>query len=367
MIQPRLAVAGLSLALALTGLAAAAPAGTERAHASSEAIVTHWIEEEFELIAANAMNPPRAARALALLSVAVQRAERAAPPGRKSAAVGAAATTVLAHLFPDDRAQTAGGGPGSEAGRAVARQVVTRARKDGSDQVWTGQPPVGPEFWVPTPPAFQETPLEPLAGTWRPWNLRSPSVFRPPPPPRPGSPRFEAELREVYEVSQTLTDEQRRIAAHWADGAGTVTPPGHWNQIALELIRSRELGARAAATVLAVLNTAQADAFIACWDAKFAYWSLRPVTAIRRALDPDWLPYITTPPFPAYTSGHATTSAAAAEVLASFFPGAAGRLRAAAREAADSRLYGGIHFSSDNAAGLELGARVAKRALTRSG
>jgi hypothetical protein len=104
-----------------------------------------------------------------------------------------------------------------------------------------------------------------------------------------GSKRYAREVREVYDVSQALTTEQKRIADFWADGAGTITPPGHWNAIALDLIRSHRLSDRAAAHLLAALNTAQADAFIACWDAKYTYWSERPVTAIRRELDPAFL------------------------------------------------------------------------------
>ena len=79
----------------------------------------------------------------------------------------------------------------------------------------------------------------------------------------------------MHEVSRTLTAEQRRIAAFWADGAGTVTPPGHWNQIALELLRSAGWSTLAESRALATLNTAQADAFIACWDAKYTDWSMR--------------------------------------------------------------------------------------------
>jgi membrane-associated phospholipid phosphatase len=150
-----------------------------------------------------------------------------------------------------------------------------------------------------------------------------------------------------------------------ADGPGTVTPPGHWNAIALDLIRSHQLSERAAAHLLAALNTAHADAFIACWDEKYTYWSERPVTAIRRELDPTFLPYITTPPFPSYVSGHSTTSGAASTVLAARFADAARMLRALAVEAAASRLYGGIHFRSDNEAGLALGKKIGLVAVKR--
>ena len=144
-----------------------------------------------------------------------------------------------------------------------------------------------------------------------------------------------------------------------------MTPPGHWNQIAINLIRRHRLSESAAARVLAGLNTAQADAFIACWDAKYTYWSERPVTAIRREFDPNFLSYIATPPFPSYVSGHSTTSAAAAESLSAFFPRARMRLRAWAEEAAVSRLYGGIHFRSDNEVGLALGKKVGRAAVSR--
>ena len=179
--------------------------------------------------------------------------------------------------------------------------------------------------------------------------------------------QFALELREAYDISRSLTGQQKAIASYWADGAGTVTPPGHWNVIALDLLRVHPLDPQATARLFATLNSAQADAFIACWDAKYTYWSMRPVTAIRRYLDPTWLPYLVTPPFPSYVSGHATTSAAAAEILGTLFPSEAGQLRAMAAEAAISRLYGGIHFRSDNEAGAELGRKVGAAALAAEG
>lgn len=331
--------------------------------------MTDWIELDLAQIAAHRTNPPRAARGLALLSVAMLDATRV-PPGQRRAAVAGAAATVLAYLYPDAASvfdEVASGErprAGLAEGRRIGARVVAEARTDGSDAVWTGPVPAGPGLWVPTPPAFAP-PLEPLAGDWRPWNLSEGSQFRPSPPPTFGSKAYAREVQEVYDVSLSLTDEQKRIAEFWADGPGTITPAGHWNRIAIELIRSQGLSDVPSARVFAALNTAQADAFIACWDAKFTYWSERPVTAIRRELDPSWTPHITTPPFPSYVSGHSTTSSAASEVLAAYFPGSAQRLRAWAQEAAVSRLYGGIHFRSDNETGLALGKKVAAVALTR--
>jgi hypothetical protein len=355
----------LSLVALALGLAGGAPA---RSHDRSAA-VTRWIDVELTEIAAHGTNPPRASRGLAVLSVAMRDASRL-PRRYRQAAIAGAASTVLAYLYPD-RADAFAELAASERprvalewGRRIGARVVARARTDGSDAVFQGTIPVGPGLWVPTPPAFAP-PLEPLTGTWRTWNISSGSRFRPGPPPAFGSRRYAREIEEVYDVSRGLTDEQKRIADFWADGAGTVTPPGHWNQIAIELIRSDRLSDQEAAHLLAALNTAQADAFIACWDAKFTYWSERPVTAIRREFDPSFLPYIVTPPFPSYVSGHSTTSGAASTVLAARFPRAARRLRAWADEAAVSRLYGGIHFRTDNEAGLALGGRIGQVAVNR--
>jgi membrane-associated phospholipid phosphatase len=353
--------------------AAASPA---RAQVTEPSAVAPWIEFELNAIASHATNPPRAARALANVSAAMYKAARTGG-GAPDDAVAGAASTVLVYLYPDQAApiqalagQVADvGGKGFAHGQVIGRAQVAHAQSDRSDNVFAGSIPAGPGFWVPTPPAFIQSPLEPLAGTWRTWNLHKGSQFRPGPPPAYGSAAFVDEVQEVYEVSQTLTDDQKRIAEFWADGPQTVTPPGHWNRIALDLVRAAGWPTLRASLLFAALNTAQADAFIACWDAKYTYWSMRPVTAIR---DPrfvhdskarGWLSYIVTPPFPSYVSGHSTTSGAASTVLAAFFPQQAGELRAMAEEAGASRLYGGIHFRSDNEAGLELGRRVGAVAL----
>jgi hypothetical protein len=386
----------ISLALAAILLTVASPASADHAptwvvpddfrvasHGSPasgqpRAGVDRWVGVTLDLVRSHSTNPPRAARVLALVSVAMNDAVvtlehslRSAGRRDREAAAGAAAWRVLAGLYPDRAAVLAGLGHGATAGadaaravgRRVARQVIARARTDGSDAVSSGTRPKGPGKWEPTPPALVESPLEPAAGAWRPWNLTHGAQLRPPPPPAFYSLRFEREMREVYDTAWVLTEDEKRIALFWADGPGTFTPAGHWTQIARRLVRRARLPAGRAAFVFATLATAQADAFIACWDAKYAYWSIRPVTAIRQRLDPSFLPFIATPPFPSYVSGHSTTSGAASTVLARFFPRSAGRLRAMADEAAVSRLYGGIHFVSDNEAGLALGRDVGREAL----
>jgi hypothetical protein len=352
----------LLMMVALGSVPAAGAAEPNRAHSS---MLQEWVEVGLQEIAAHRTNPPRAARVLAHLSAAQYAAAVHGGTGRDDAIAGAAGR-VLSFFYPDRAAYfdaKAGSGNAVAAGRRLGDVLVERASTDGADAVWTGSPPTAPGTWVPTPPAFLPAPLEPLAGTWRTWNLGDGSQFRPGPPPAFGSEHWRSEVQEVYDVSRSLTAGQREIALFWADGAGTVTPPGHWNRIALELIAERGMSTLQAARVLVTLNTAQADAFIACWDAKFTYWSERPVTSIRRELDAAWTPLVATPPFPSYVSGHSATSGAAFTVLAHFFPQARQHVAAMAEEAALSRLYGGIHFASDNAAGLELGQKVGREAL----
>lgn len=358
----------VTITVAATALLAPLPAAADPG-ADSRA-VTPWIETALDTIASTRTNPPRASRALAMLSVAMHEAAAAAN-GRPAerAAVAGAASTVLSHLYPNQAERFHGlaqkmrgpNRPGFRLGVAIARDLIAERAGDGSAAVWTGALPSGPGLWVPTPPAFVSPPLEPLWGSVQTWNLASALIA--PPPTAFGSAEYAAETQEVYDVSQSLTPAQAAIALHWADGPGTVTPPGHWNQIALDVIAAQSLSAEAAAEILAALNTAQADSFISCWATKYYYWTERPVTAIRREIDASWLSLIATPPFPSYVSGHSSTSGTASAVLASYFPAAAAQLQAWANEAAVSRLYGGIHFRSDNDAGLALGREVAIAAI----
>jgi hypothetical protein len=349
----------------LAVLALTVPSGAlARSHDRADP-VTGWVDVTLKEISRHGVNPPRASRALALVSVAM---DRGAARGRP--AVHGAAARVLAYLFPERAAafaNRAGARVRSRSqlrrGRRIGAAVVARAQRDNSDAAYAGTRLSGTGFW--TEPPGVPGPMEPATGQWRPWNIRRGSAYRPPPPPAPGDPGYDAAVMEVYETSLNLQPEQRAIALFWADGAGTETPPGHWNRIAIDLVERAGLSARKAARTFALLNTAQADAFIACWDSKFAYWSERPVQAIRRTIDPNWTPLIPTPPFPSYVSGHSTTSGAASRVLGAIFPRRAQSLVAMAEEAAVSRLYAGIHFHFDNRRGLSLGRRAGQAALTR--
>jgi hypothetical protein len=275
-------------------------------------------------------------------------------------------------------------------GQAVAAAVLAWAATDGyaalHNCLYT--PPAGPGLWEPTPPAFAP-PLEPCWGRLRPLVLAAGDACTPPPPPAysddPGS-AFYAFGLEVYTTSVTLTEEQRTIAHYWADLPGTTgTPAGHWVAIVGQLARTEGLSLMAAAEGYARVGLAVADAFIGSWSTKYTYNLLRPETYITRRIDPIWLPLLVTPGFPAYTSGHATQSGAAATVLTDLFgvhpftdtlhqdhdlepplaPRSFGSFDEAAAEAAMSRLYAGIHYPFDNQHGLAQGRCIGQAILDR--
>ncbi|MBN9012875.1 MAG: vanadium-dependent haloperoxidase, partial [Rhizobiales bacterium] len=183
----------------------------------------------------------------------------------------------------------------------------------------------------------------------------------PPAPPAAGSPPWQAEVGAVREAVARRTSDQETAVNFWAGGSGTVTPGGLWVQVARDLIVRDGLDLPHAARVLALVSVAIADGFACCWDAKYAYWSERPITA-----DPTLAVLIPTPPFPSYTSGHATISAAAAAVLAHLFPADAADLAAKAQQAAASRLWAGIHFAIDNEMGATGGGMVGRLVAERA-
>ncbi len=370
-----------------------------------------WIQLNLQLGREGVKNPPRASRGYALVSVAVFDAvvatwhwkyayDRPGPPREAAvvdpgpdpsypsehSAVAGAAARVLSYLFPEHPearfealAEEAGHSrlwaganfrsdveAGLALGRQVADQVIARARSDGSERVWDGRRPQGPGLWEP-PPGTVAAAVEPTAGQWRTWVLSSASQLDPGPPPEYGSPRFVAEAREVAEAVRSLNDHQRTVVRRWAAGAGTSLPPGQWNEVALGEVRRSRLGMPQLARVFALLNTAQADAGVAVWSCKYTYWSPRPENAIRDlGIDPGFKPFLPTPVFPSYVSGHSGYSGAASEVLAHLFPQRAPALRDMADEAAASRLFAGIHYRSDNEAGLELGRRLGALAVERA-
>ena len=376
-------------------------------------MVLRWNAVALAAIRAERTAPPMAARNLAIMHVAVYDAVNAVVRSHRPYVVDAipeagaspeAAATAAAHhtlvaLYPKgkeffDRALAEslselpaddGRDAGLDLGRFVAEKILELRRDDGSARAQADyrlQP--GPGVWERTPPRHAE-PLYPRWGQVTPFAMKPGTQFKVPGPPALGSAAYTTAFLEVKALggkqSTKRTEEQTQIAQFWADNAGTVTPPGHWNEIAQAAARERNTTLAESARLFALLNMSLADAGIYCWIIKFNYGFWRPITAIHRAdedgnsdtdADPNWDSLIETPPFPAYTSGHSTFSGAAAAALASFFgtdqvrftttsDGLPGVTRtfdsfwAAAEEAGMSRIYGGIHWQFDNTDGLTAG------------
>jgi hypothetical protein len=210
--------------------------------------------------------------------------------------------------------------------------------------------------------------VQPCAGEWKTFAITAGNQFRPGPPPAFGSAEFLAQARELIEIKNNLTQDQKRAAVFWAGGDGTPLPAGVWNQVALAYLRDRKPTEPQAERAMALANVAMADAGVASWDAKYAYWDPRPVNGIRDAkLDANWEPFIqATPFFPSYISGHATYSGAIDEVLSWIFPENAADFHAKAQEASDARLWGGIHWRLDSTVGLDVGRKVGQAVIERA-
>lgn len=255
-------------------------------------------------------------------------------------------------------------------GKAVANVFITRARGDkmgaaiGNKTVWDALPANatgrGDIAWlsldIPSRP-----PMLPLFKDVTPWIRTYADIVsvRPGPPPLAGDTEMAEEMKEVKWFSQHLTRERLAIVHKWADGAGTYTPPGHWNDIAAEYIRDARFSEVRAARAFALLNLTEHNAAIACWDTKYFYYNARP-----SQLDPSIKTGTGIPNFPSYVSGHSTFSGAAAQFLAYLFPTGTDYFHDQAMEAAMSRLYGGIHYRKDSMVGLDLGHDIGDFTVT---
>lgn len=242
-------------------------------------------------------------------------------------------------------------------------------------------PPEGDYAWVPT--GDIEDPLEPYWNTLRPFALDASDVCAAPAPAEYSSDpdsEFYQQALEVWQISEQRNEEQEEIAQFWADDPGqTATPPGHWMAIAGQMVDEQAMNLAEAAELYAMMGVTTGDAVISCWDAKYESFLLRPVTYIQRHIDESWEPFINTPRFPEYTSGHSTFSGAAAGILTAMVgevsfsdkthehrgmePRHFDNFDHAAREAANSRLYGGIHYPMGNDGGLIQGECVAETVL----
>ena len=260
---------------------------------------------------------------------------------------------------------------GEALGRAVAQKFVTRARGDragaaaGNQASWTkletdcmarGEKP-WKSLEVPARP-----PMLPMYGVVKAFLFDSLTAvsLRPGPPPLTASGKMQEETDEALYNTTHDTREHYRIVHFWADGVNTATPPGHWDAIAAEDFIKKNYSEVRWARNMALLNMAEMDAAIVCWDTKYFYFNPRPTQN-----NPAIKTLTGIPNFPSYISGHSTFSGAAAAVLSYIIPENAAKYNAMALEASMSRVYAGIHYTSDCTVGLQVGKNVGKFAVDR--
>ncbi|MBD2703639.1 vanadium-dependent haloperoxidase [Spirosoma sp. BT702] len=279
-------------------------------------------------------------------------------------------------------------------GEAVAKHILDYAAKDNYKQTRGFKHTVTNEegTWVPTPPAYMDA-AEPQWNKIRCWAMDTCNQFMPPRPSAysltKGSP-YEKELDEVYQTGKNLDKQKQDIAYFWDDNAFVMnvaghvtyaskkmTPGGHWLAIAQTVTRLKKMNMIRTVEAYALTSFALSDGFISCWDEKYRTKTVRPETVINKYIDAKWTPFLQTPPFPEYPSGHSVISTAAATVLTQlignninftdsteFKYGHGVRsftsFRHAADEASISRMYGGIHYRSALVNGQAEGEKVGK-------
>jgi PAP2 superfamily len=374
----------LSLTIGCASEVAAPPVSDLSATKFWEAGATiRWNAIAREETRAGTLNVFTGTRMLAYLSLAQYNAAVAAKKSKDeghhasmAAAIGGASAALLsaAPFFPGRAAffeeqldlQQAGAqwpgevqddfAAGEAIGRSIAAAVLARAASDGFTPSNAGVTvPVCPGCWFSAPGLL---PVFPRLGEMRPFFLTSADQFRPSAPPAFGSAAFLSALAEVRHFSDTRTSEQDASAKFWALPNGYAVIPAYNYQIASEQIVKFHLNELRAAHALALMGMAGMDAFIACHDAKYTYWLIRPSQA-----DPGITLSVPLPNFPAYPSNHACITGASMAVLASLFPSEAARLNGLADDAALSRVVGGIHYRFDGDVGLALGRQVAGWAI----
>ena len=373
--------------------------------------IIDWNNVMLDTISTNSISPLPGGRISAAMNTAMYDAvnsiarthypyhvDMTADPGTsREAAAAQAAHRVLSGLAPVGQAtydaalaNSLSGvpdGPGKtagiELGNTVGAAILALRANDGASAVVPYTPGTQPGEWRPTPPANAPA-AAPHWANVTPWAMTSPSQFRNAvsSPPALTSAEYTDAFNQIKEIgsatSATRSQDESDIAQFWAGDPGTYTPPGHWNRIAQTLSQSQGNTLEENARLFALLGMTQADALISVFDNKYLHNFWRPVTAIREAAtdgnpdttaDPNWIPFLITPNHPSYPAAHGTISGASGELLADFFgtddiaftastedfdvpDRTFTSISQAAEEAANSRLYGGIHWSFDNAAGL---------------
>lgn len=278
-------------------------------------------------------------------------------------------------------------------GDTVGKVILARAKTDGYLKSRGKPKHLGsndPGKWRPTPPDYLDG-VEWCWNTMKPMVLDSAAQFMPPRPPQfskdTNSTFFKA-VKEVYLIGKNLSPEQQIIAKYWDDnpfviehaghmmfGNKKITPGGHWMGITAIACKQSKADAVKTAQAYALTAIALYDAFISCWDEKYRSNIVRPVTVINESIDQGWIPFLQTPPFPEYTSGHSTITRSSAVVLTKLFGdnfsfqdtsdlryiGMQRHFNSfvqAADEASISRVYGGIHYRNSVDEGANAGRKV---------
>jgi hypothetical protein len=280
--------------------------------------------------------------------------------------------------------------------KTVSVQILKYAKADRYNKI-SALPRYTPRnvegTWYPTPPGYFP-PVEPHFNTIRSFTLETSDQFKPEPPiPFSADKKapFYTLMAEIKNLS--LNQEQKEIAAFWdcnpfalfdnghlLVGMKKISPGAHWMGIANIACVDAKVSFSKAIEVNTILAIGLMDGFQSCWDEKYRSNRIRPETAIRKYLDPKWTPFLQTPPFPEYLSGHSTISSVSAEILTHFFGnrfkytdtvevrfGLEARtyssFEQAAEEASISRFYGGIHFMDAIENGQKQGNAVGKHVL----
>jgi hypothetical protein len=318
-------------------------------------------------------NRPRPSEADPSFTTVIPNPHSPAYPSEHAVAAGAA-SAVLAYLFPDDakffmdKADEAGQSrvlagvdypsdvkAGLELGHKVGALVIARGKVDGSDAKWTGSVPTDKGKWTGTDPIL------PMAGTWKPWVLSSGNEFRPGPPPAYDSDQEKADLAEVENFKRTPNS--NAIAFFWEYASGGRRNYWFWSDLLDKKMLEYRLDGNPPreARAYALFETAYHDSGIACWDAKYTYWAIRPFQ-----LDPNFKPLFATPNHPGYPSAHSCLSKTAVDVLSYLYPRDTAALQQMFDQIGESRIWAGIHFRTDIVVGAELGKKVAAKAIERA-
>ena len=375
-------------------------------------VIMDWNAKADAIAAEKQITPSPHARALAILHVAMFEAvnaiERRYNPYKlnltadrstsKEAAAASAGYHVLVALYPDQKtdldatfvAMLAGivegesKTKGVDLGKKAAADIIALRADDGADAPESYRPHTNPGVYVPT-----MVPLNSTVGAWTPWTMTASAQFRPAPPPALNSETWTRDLNEIRELggrnSTTRTAEQTTIGRFWfLTGART------YNPIVRQVATAKDMDVVDCARLYALVAMAGADASISVFDAKYAYYLWRPVTAIRNAdqtdnpatpRDPAWLPLGDTPMHPEYPCAHCITSAAVSAVLQSVAgtevgeisltsPTAPGvtrkwtRLQDYSDEVALARIYAGFHYRFSAEVGKEMGKKIGEQAVT---